>query len=502
MMQRLFDRIAKNVCVSFAVAFVSVFGAAAAAPGILLVWATVPYENPSLFHKEVVVSLILVTIAALIHWNIYGLGRLWGWRCEWKPLRVLNDHLRGGGIPADIPTPTLSEILSLLERLPGMTSRMAAILSAPVVAVMVAVNYVHLGSPLYALYVLRGALVAMITYIMFTYLITEIITYHLRREARFVLAERDALQEKSYSSSLLIKFVFIIILMMASILITHGLGRSSITHSALASFAIFAVMNVTVGVFMCVLIFMSILITLREIESAALHMNDQKGARFMTGSIDREFLNMSTGLYQAARKIARFQNDLKELNLTLEKKVEERTEQIKILSMTDSLTGCFNRAYFMERLPQEIKRAIRYGNAFSIVICDLDHFKKVNDAYGHPGGDQALKEFVLCVKGAFRQDMDWVARYGGEEFVIVLPETNIEGACALAERIRMAIANRVIPYGGREIRITSSFGITGFDAGASAEKISEEDIIRKADQCLYRAKEGGRNRVVAEGIIR
>lgn len=170
--------------------------------------------------------------------------------------------------------------------------------------------------------------------------------------------------------------------------------------------------------------------------------------------------------------------------------------------MTDSLTGCFNRAYFMERLPQEIKRAIRYGNAFSIVICDLDHFKKVNDAYGHQGGDQALKEFVLCVKGAFRQDMDWVARYGGEEFVIVLPETNIEGACALAERIRMAIANRVIPYGGREIRITSSFGITGFDAGASAEKISEEDIIRKADQCLYRAKEGGRNRVVAEGIIR
>lgn len=125
-----------------------------------------------------------------------------------------------------------------------------------------------------------------------------------------------------------------------------------------------------------------------------------------------------------------------------------------------------------------------------------------NDAYGHPGGDQALKEFVLCVKGAFRQDMDWVARYGGEEFVIVLPETNIEGACALAERIRMAIANRVIPYGGREIRITSSFGITGFDAGASAEKISEEDIIRKADQCPYRAKEGGRNRVVAEGIIR
>jgi len=129
-------------------------------------------------------------------------------------------------------------------------------------------------------------------------------------------------------------------------------------------------------------------------------------------------------------------------------------------------------------------------------MCDLDYFKKVNDQYGHQVGDHVLIAFVQCIKGTFRNDIDWVARYGGEEFIIVLPETDANGARVLAERIRNTIANRVILCDGKEVRITASFGVTGFDADTSAELISTEDLIRKADTSLYQAKAEGRDRVV------
>ena len=154
----------------------------------------------------------------------------------------------------------------------------------------------------------------------------------------------------------------------------------------------------------------------------------------------------------------------------------------------------------IKKLPAEIKRAQRYKSSFSLVICDLDHFKKVNDKYGHQGGDQVLMAFVQCIKGTFRNDVDWVARYGGEEFIIALPETDANGAQTLAERIRKAMTNRVILFEGKEIRITASFGVTGFDASTPAEQISTEGLIRLADHCLYRAKEEGRNRVVTGRI--
>jgi two-component system cell cycle response regulator len=107
-----------------------------------------------------------------------------------------------------------------------------------------------------------------------------------------------------------------------------------------------------------------------------------------------------------------------------------------------------------------------------------------------------LKEFVQCIRGTLRSDVDWVSRYGGEEFVIALPETDVDGAQVLAERIRKAIAQRSIVSGAREIHITVSFGVTGFDAATPVELISMENLILKADRCLYRAKEEGRNRVV------
>ena len=493
---RLFDFMAQKVCFTFAISFISVLGASAAVPGMVLIWATIPYENPSYFHWEVILSIGLLSIFALIHWLLYGLCRLWGKRWEVKGLRVLNDHVKSSPNWSDIPTETLKEISDLLERLPGMNFRMSMILSTPVVIIMTVNNYINLGNPLYALYVFRGGCVAMITYIMFTYLITELITLNLRRETRLILAEREVWEGTSHSSTLLIKFIFIIILMVTSMVITHGLASTMVVHSVLTTFVIFATMNVIVGVLMCILIFVSIMITLREIEAATVHLGDQQDARFISGSIDREFLNTSMGLYHAARKIIKFRHDLQDLNLSLEQKVEERTEQIKVLSLTDPLTSSYNRRYLMENLPKEIKKAQRYKSSFSLVICDLDHFKKVNDKYGHQGGDEVLITFVQCIKGAFRNDIDWVARYGGEEFIIALPETNANGAQTFAERLRNSIANKVILSEGKQIRVTASFGVTGFDADISGELISTEDLIRKADQSLYQAKAEGRNRVV------
>ncbi|QTA87393.1 diguanylate cyclase [Desulfonema magnum] len=170
-------------------------------------------------------------------------------------------------------------------------------------------------------------------------------------------------------------------------------------------------------------------------------------------------------------------------------------EEIKLLSITDSLTGCYNRSSISERLPREIQRARRYNRSLSLILCDIDYFKKVNDTYGHQAGDQTLKKFVQYIQGMIRQKIDWVARYGGEEFLIVLPETDIRGAHCLAERIRIYISKSLIQVQKNEIRITSSFGVTGFNSDTPHEIISVENIIRHSDKYLYQAKKEGRNRV-------
>lgn len=183
--------------------------------------------------------------------------------------------------------------------------------------------------------------------------------------------------------------------------------------------------------------------------------------------------------------------------LELERSLKEANENIKILSITDPLTKSYNRGYILEYLPKEVNRAIRYERALSLVLCDIDHFKKVNDTYGHQAGDQVLIEFVESIKQSIRQDLDWIARYGGEEFLIVLPETSPEGAWFLAERLRNRISKHKIIFQGNAIHITSSFGISGFDSATSDGNISSESLINTADKYLYQCKLEGRNRVKA-----
>jgi len=186
--------------------------------------------------------------------------------------------------------------------------------------------------------------------------------------------------------------------------------------------------------------------------------------------------------------------------LELEKSLKDANEEIRILSITDTLTKCYNRTYMDEQLPKELKRAIRYNRPISLVMIDIDHFKRVNDTYGHQAGDAVLKELVISINRSIRSDVDWVARYGGEEFLVVFPETDFEKASVLVERLRRDISQKTIQIKEKEIRITASFGVSGFTSSHSLKEISYETMISLADESLYQAKEKGRNRVIGRAI--
>lgn len=185
--------------------------------------------------------------------------------------------------------------------------------------------------------------------------------------------------------------------------------------------------------------------------------------------------------------------------LELERSLKMANEEIRILSITDPLTGCFNRGYMTSHLPEEINRAGRYGRPLSLIMCDIDRFKNVNDSQGHVTGDSVLKLVVDSIQGALRKDIDWTVRYGGEEFLVVLPETDRQGAWVVAERMRQMMAETPIKIENHEIAITASFGLASFDPGTD-ELPSAEALIKEADQHLYQAKKEGRNKV--QGKVR
>jgi len=182
--------------------------------------------------------------------------------------------------------------------------------------------------------------------------------------------------------------------------------------------------------------------------------------------------------------------------LELEHSLIKAGEEIKMLSVTDILTKSYNRTYLSLQLPKEIKRIKRYNHALSLVFCDIDYFKKINDKYGHHAGDRVLKEFVDCIMGIIRKDIDWIARYGGEEFLIVLPETELLGAYIVAEKVRKTVSQMMVNVDKHNINITASFGVTRYSkTNISDENILAEGLIQEADKFLYQAKQDGRNMV-------
>ncbi len=189
----------------------------------------------------------------------------------------------------------------------------------------------------------------------------------------------------------------------------------------------------------------------------------------------------------------------------LQRMVDERTSELRSLneklhelSVHDELTDCFNRRYFVDNLGKEITRLRRYGGPLSIVMCDLDNFKKINDKHGHAKGDLVLKEFSSILIRSTRKDIDWAVRYGGEEFLIVLPNTPMKGAVAVAERFRTSTETKVFISPDDNLRVTASFGVLSMEPSADKGTLTIDSIVSKVDELLYRAKNEGRNRVVAE----
>lgn len=184
------------------------------------------------------------------------------------------------------------------------------------------------------------------------------------------------------------------------------------------------------------------------------------------------------------------------------RKLTAAYEAIETMSITDELTGLYNRHHFNERLAEETGRAVRHHHPLSLAIFDLDFFKKVNDNYGHPAGDEVLKQVAQIIQTNGRKS-DPVSRYGGEEFVVILPETNLEGSETAAENIRRAIEDHLFDLGdGRTTRVTVSIGTACLPLKSDHIKQKEEWLINHADEALFWAKKCGRNQVVAwrEGL--
>jgi len=194
---------------------------------------------------------------------------------------------------------------------------------------------------------------------------------------------------------------------------------------------------------------------------------------------------------------------LSELNLSYEKllaeyrkekmQAEKLAQELKEVSVRDYLTGLYNRRYLFDFLDKEVRRAKRYGGTFSIMIFDIDFFKKINDTYGHQSGDLVLKA-VSGKATAMIRSTDLLARYGGEEFVVVMPQTEAQGAATIAGRLREAVEGMDMDVIGQPVKVTISVGVASYVP--QSEKLSVEEFIDRADKALYNAKESGRNRVV------
>ncbi|WP_426143340.1 diguanylate cyclase [Pseudomonas sp. DWP3-1-2] len=168
--------------------------------------------------------------------------------------------------------------------------------------------------------------------------------------------------------------------------------------------------------------------------------------------------------------------------------------QLQKLSSTDHLTGLYNRGHWEEAVKREYARHSRYASNASLVMIDIDHFKRVNDTYGHQAGDAVIRRVAEVIRRHAR-DTDVVGRYGGEEFAVLLPDTDKEGARVFSERLRQAIEAEVVEHEGQRIRCTISLGV----ADLSQPLEGYESLIERADQALYDSKENGRNQVSVRG---
>ncbi|WP_434624098.1 diguanylate cyclase [Pseudomonas sp. Z1-29] len=174
--------------------------------------------------------------------------------------------------------------------------------------------------------------------------------------------------------------------------------------------------------------------------------------------------------------------------------IQAANAQLQLLSSTDRLTGLYNRGHWEASLKAAYARHQRYGNALSLVMLDIDHFKRVNDTYGHQAGDKVIEQVARLLHEHVRES-DVAGRYGGEEFGVVLSDTDAAGGQIFAERLRKAVEESLVQYNGQDIRFTVSLGVADLSQPAN----DHAELIARADQALYTSKKTGRNRVTVHG---
>lgn len=166
-------------------------------------------------------------------------------------------------------------------------------------------------------------------------------------------------------------------------------------------------------------------------------------------------------------------------------------DKLQLEANTDGLTKCYNKTYFNNALDMAVKKSKVTGNPLTLIVMDLDHFKKLNDNYGHDAGDYVLREMAELVRHNGVREDDVFARYGGEEFVILLPKTNLKQGHEIAERIRKLIQDHVFSYENQRLPVTSSIGVADYRQGVN----TGTDLFKRADSAVYKSKENGRNQV-------
>lgn len=200
---------------------------------------------------------------------------------------------------------------------------------------------------------------------------------------------------------------------------------------------------------------------------------------------------LESGTQAMALRLKSMLDQLETHSHDLEEEVMRRTEELELLSVTDELTGLFNRRYLNRSMQEELSRCLRYGTELSVCLLDVDHFKKINDFFGHQVGDRVLVSLANLLESSVR-DTDIVGRYGGEEFAILMPNTSLDEALMVADKIRVFIQKLIIPE-ERDHPVTVSIGVVGC---IESQAKSLNELISKADRALYSAKDLGRNRVV------
>jgi diguanylate cyclase len=226
------------------------------------------------------------------------------------------------------------------------------------------------------------------------------------------------------------------------------------------------------------------------------HLKDLEAIRkAIAGQTDRMRVVLEAKREADAELSASFEARVRYLESQLHEANSQLSNMTERAYRDSFLEGVYNRLAFNEKLHQEIARFDRYQQVVSLVLFDLDHFKHVNDTYGHQAGDQALRTVVACIRPALREP-DVFARFGGDEFALILPNTALSGAVTVAERLRAIVYNSKFLYENQELRISLSLGVATVHV-----RDSLETLLERADRALYLAKERGRNQVRSEAEL-